>query len=139
LLDIAYQTSAFCRLGRMTKHPAAELIWTAFCDRFNIAQKAVPLFDTAPDGTVSLKSVGKTSQRSLLVRSPAMEAMLRGEVSKLVADWESHTHRLDGLIYLMGFKQGNTFVPLYIGKTETLGKGDGNLSANIKNLDRDTS
>jgi hypothetical protein len=43
----------------MTKHPAAELIWNTFCNRFNIAQKAVPLFDTLPDGAVSWKTLGK--------------------------------------------------------------------------------
>ncbi len=123
----------------MTKHPAAELIWNAFCSRFSIAQKAVPLFATQPDGTVSLKTVGKAVQRPLLMRSPDMETMVRAEVAKLVADHEAGTHRLDGLIYMMGTKQGNTLGPLYIGKTETLGKGDGNLSANIQHLDTDTS
>ena len=34
---------------------------------------------------------------------------------------------------------GNHFVPLYIGKTETFGKGDRNLSANVRNLKSDRS
>lgn len=123
----------------MNRHLPAELFWNALCSRFSIAQKAVPLFDTQPDGSVSLKTVGKASTRSLLVRSPAMEAMVRAEAAKLIADHESGAHRLDGLIYMMGTKQGNSFVPLYIGKTETLGKSDGSLSSDIRNLDCDTS
>ena len=33
----------------------------------------------------------------------------------------------------------NQIVPLYIGKAEAIGRGDGNLSANIANLHRDKS
>jgi hypothetical protein len=39
----------------------------------------------------------------------------------------------------MAAEEAGHVVPLYIGKTETLGKGDGNLSANIKGIDKDTS
>jgi hypothetical protein len=39
----------------------------------------------------------------------------------------------------MGYRSGSDFDPLYIGKAETLGKGDGNLSANLLRLDSDTS
>lgn len=65
--------------------------------------------------------------------------MVRDEVDRLVADWHSGAHRLDGLIYVMGTINEHRFMPLYIGKAETLGKGDANLSANLANLDRDTS
>ena len=73
------------------------------------------------------------------MRSPEMENLVLTESAKLVADWEAWTHRYDGLIYLMGWMDGNHFVPLYIGKTETFGKGDRNLSANLRNLTSDRS
>jgi hypothetical protein len=124
-------------LGR---HLPAERIWTAFCDRFDIARKAVPLFDANANGVVTSRMVGRgQTARLVLSRSAAMEVMVRDEVERLVADWRTGTHRLDGLIYMIGSITEQKFVPLYIGKTETLGKGDANLSANIANLDRDTS
>lgn len=124
----------------MSRHLAAERIWEAFCSRFDIARKAVPLFDASADGVVTTRQIGRgPSLRPILCRSAAMESMVREETQKLVADWTSGLHRLDGLIYMMGHLQGTQFVPLYIGKTETLGKGQGNLSSNLQNLDRDTS
>jgi predicted RNase H-like nuclease len=63
-----------------------------------------------------------------------MEALVVEEATKVVADWHSGAGQYDGLIYLMGWRDGHQFIPLYIGKAETLGKGDGNLSANLKNL-----
>lgn len=49
-------------------------------------------------------------------------------------------HEFDGLIYMM-FRQTDDqkVLPLYIGKAETLGKGDGNLSANLLRLAADRS
>lgn len=61
------------------------------------------------------------------------------ETDKLVADWESGTHQYDGLIYMIGYKEDDIFTPLYIGKTESFGKGKSNLSVNIKNLHTDKS
>ncbi len=77
--------------------------------------------------------------RPVLARSPAMEALVIAEAAKLVDDWRSGQHRYGGLIYCMGWHQNGMVVPLYIGKAETLGKGDGNLSANLKNLATDRS
>ena len=68
-----------------------------------------------------------------------MEALLRSEARRAVEDYESGRHDIDGLIYMMGWTEANRFIPLYIGKAETLGRGGGNLSANLKNLDRDAS
>jgi hypothetical protein len=62
-----------------------------------------------------------------------------GEVKPLVADWEATTIQLDGLICRMGHCRGSVFGPLYIGKSETLGKLNINLSASILNLQRDGS
>ena len=68
-----------------------------------------------------------------------MEALVLAETTKLVEDWEAKAHRHDGLIYCMGWRDDAQFVPLYVGKAETIGKGVRNLSANIKNLKADRS
>jgi hypothetical protein len=101
-------------------------------------EQSVPLFTTDADGVVKHRMLGRSS-RPILMRSPEMEALILVETDKLAEDWESRTHRYDGLIYCMGERQGDQFIPLYIGKTETFGKGAGNLSANIKNLKTDKS
>ena len=66
-----------------------------------------------------------------------MEKLVRGECGKLIADWKAKAGAYDGLIYLMATEQDGQVVPLYIGKAETLGKGNGDLSANIKGVDGD--
>jgi hypothetical protein len=63
---------------------------------------------------------------------------VRSEVDAIVEDHRDHGN-LDGLIYMMGTKRPDHFLPLYIGKAETLGRGDKDFSANLKNLSRDTS
>jgi hypothetical protein len=68
-----------------------------------------------------------------------MESLVRRECTKLIDDWRSKAHFFDGMLYLMGVDEPNGVVPLYIGKAETLGKGNGNLSANIRGIERDTS
>jgi hypothetical protein len=56
----------------------------------------------------------------------------------LVPDWTSGTKKFDGMLYMMGWKRSGSFVPLYIGKTESTGRGGG-LSVNITNLRTDKS
>ena len=68
-----------------------------------------------------------------------MENLVLTESAKLLTDWEAQTHRYDGLTYFRGWMNGNDFVPLCIGKTETLGKSKRNLSANLRNLKSDRS
>jgi hypothetical protein len=119
---------------------SAQRIWNGFCERFSIVKECVPLFEFTAHGTVATKSLGKAaSARSVLARSAEMEAMILREAEKLLEDWESKQHKLDGLIYCMGWKQHGHFIPLYIGKAETFGKGDGNLSANLQNIHSDRS
>ena len=113
-------------------------VWNKFCQRFKVAEQSVPLFTTDAAGVVSHRMLGRTS-RPVLMRSPEMEALIVAETAKLVDDWESGKHQYDGLIYFMGWRQDEQFIPLYIGKTESFGKGVGNLSANIKNLKTDKS
>jgi len=97
----------------------AQFIWNAFCARFNIAKECVPLFESTTNGIVATKTIGKAaSTRSVLARSAEMEEMILRETEKLLEDWKSKQHKLDGLIYCMGWKQHGHFIPLYIGKTE---------------------
>jgi hypothetical protein len=111
-------------------------LWTKFCERH--IDSCVPLFATEGN-TVLTKTIGRNGGRSVLLRSPEMEALVLRETQKLVEDWKVGSHRFDGLIYCMGWKREGAFIPLYIGKAETLGKGDRNLSANLKNLTTDKS
>ncbi len=68
-----------------------------------------------------------------------MEGLIIREANLLVHDWRAGRHEFDGLIYVMFVLESGSVIPLYIGKAESLGKGDRNLSANLKNLDTDTS
>ena len=98
------------------------------------------MFELAPSGCVAKKMIGRgTSARPVLARSSEMESMLLREVAKLEEDWTAKRHKLDGLIYVLGIKHLDGYIPLYVGKAETLGKGDGNLSANLKNIRTDRS
>jgi hypothetical protein len=119
---------------------SATRIWNGFCDRFNVVKECVPLFDANDSGVVVTRLIGRgPTIRPVLSRSAEMEAMVLREVTKLQEDWETKRHRLDGLIYLVGWKEQNQFKPLYIGKAETFGRGDGNLSANLKGIQTDRS
>lgn len=118
----------------------ARAIWQDFCNRFEVIHSAVPLFDADLGGFVTTRLIGRgTAQRAVLARSAAMEALIRRHTQLLIEDRESGQPQFDGLIYCMGLKQGDEFVPLYIGKAETSGKRNGNLSANLMRLGTDTS
>jgi hypothetical protein len=114
-------------------------IWRQFCDSQDVKGAWVPLFETTPDGTVNTKIIGQTNIRPVLCRNADMEELVRRECRKLIDDWKAHEAKYDGLIYMMAYEESGEVVPLYIGKTETLGKSGGNLSANIKGIERDTS
>jgi hypothetical protein len=114
-------------------------IWCHFCTRMQINKYSVPLFRCSEDRIVQTKTIGVTSQRTILRRSDQMESMIRTETDTLVHDWTNERDEFDGLIYMMFLKESEEVVPLYIGKTETIGKGDRNLSVNIKNLHSDLS
>ena len=111
-------------------------IWDKFCERFKVNETCVSLFATS-NGAVQLRSVGRDG-RQVLMRSEECDAKILAETDLLVADWKTGIHKYDGMIYMMGWME-DTFIPLYIGKTESLGKGNGNLSVNIKNLHSDRS
>jgi len=98
----------------------------------------VPLFKHK-NFIVDVKKIGQRVKRSILCRSELMEQLIQNETDKLVEDWRKKEDKLDGLIYMMYIKENNEVYPLYIGKTETIGKGNRNLSVNIKNLHTDFS
>ncbi|MEI6601438.1 MAG: hypothetical protein WCN21_13235 [Comamonadaceae bacterium] len=118
----------------------ADEIWNKFCQRLNVVEQCVPLFLADPGGLVAHRWIGKgETARPVLMRSPQMEALIVEITRTLVDDWKSGLNRYDGMIYCMGWLHEKQMVPLYIGKAETVGKGLGNLSANLKNLATDRS
>lgn len=114
-----------------------QALWDTFCRRFNVVGGCVPLFAVDDHNNVEVKKIGK-AQRMGLVRSQGCESMIMAVADQLVPDWTSGTKRFDGMLYMMGRKQSGSFVLLYIGKTESTGRGGG-LSLNITNLRTDKS
>lgn len=117
-----------------------QAIWDGFCSRFNVYEHCVPLFELDGDGNAAVKTKYSTSKttglprkKRYLVRSDRCEELILSVTDQLVADWVSGAKRLDGMLYMMGWKQSGKFVPLYIGKTESKGR-NGGMSANITNL-----
>jgi len=114
-----------------------QALWEAFCARFCVLETCVPLFATDDDGNVRVRNIGRV-QKQILVRSAECEALILGVTDQLIPDWMSGAKRYDGMLYMMGWKKLGEFVPLYIGKTESTGRGGG-LSVNIVNLHREKS
>ena len=110
-------------------------LWIDFCKRFSIRETGVPLFH-ADNGFVSVSSVGRNPGRNVLQLSNQMEALVISEVQKVIDDYNDGQHRYEGLIYLMYKIRGDLVIPLYVGRSEKLGKGGGNLSAKIENIER---
>jgi len=116
-------------------------IWDKFCSGFKITDTCVPLFEVDNDGNVKTKKIGKTLRRTVLQRSQRMESMIVEIARQLIDDYTNHNDNpdmeraFDGMLYMMGWKEEGRFLPLYVGKTETLGrKDDGGLSRNIRGI-----
>jgi len=113
-------------------------LWKTLCGKLHF-EDCVPLFATDDHVTVKTKEIGRTLRRPVLQRSDAMEEKVRGIADQLVGDYYRHKdnpefeREFDGMLYMMGWQEDDgTFRPLYVGKTETLGrKDDGGLSANL--------
>ena len=114
-------------------------LWDTFSEQHSIRDSWVPLFNTSSNGTVQTKIIGTSNIRNVLCRSDQMESIVIRECAKLVDDWTSNTHLYDGLLYIMAVEDIQGVVPLYIGKAESYGKKSGNLSVNIKGIERDKS
>ena len=90
--------------------------------------------------TVCQSKLGKqVEKRITLARSNEMDALIRQQVELLTDESGINQHIYDGLIYMMLQVDEGLVSPLSIGKAETIGKGDMNLSANLKNIGGDTS
>ena len=113
-------------------------VWDRFSVDFQIAETCVPLFEEDRDGNVMTKMIGVTRRRPVLQRSQAMESMVIEVVQQLIDDYSTNPlgeREFDGMLYMMGWKEDERFLPLYVGKTETLGrKDDGGLSENIRGI-----
>ena len=110
-------------------------IWNQFCAKHRVAADAVPLFETDCQLEVATKPYGK-KVRELLCRSHQMDNMLVQACDMLIGDWETAANSYDGLIYIMCYLDGDNVVPLYVGKTETFGKKNRNLSENIRGVSK---
>ena len=65
-----------------------------------------------------------------------MDELIVSEVRKVIQDYADGQYCYEGLIYLMYKIRGQLVIPLYVGKSEKYGKDGGNLSANIKAIER---
>lgn len=96
----------------------------------NLGYEFTPLFETTYDSLVvetKIKKV-KGNERRLLKRSHEMEqAVIR------VIETNIDNPEWEGIIYVMGLKDIDNFIPLYIGKADKKGVKN-NISANIKNI-----
>lgn len=111
----------------------ASEIWTRWCHTQKVIEHGVPLFQCSDETHVETRAVGKAGARWIVQRHRLMEEMILAQTEILVTDWKQSQHRYDGMIYLMFRKEvGSTVIPLYIGKAETFGKGNANLSANLR-------
>jgi hypothetical protein len=69
-----------------------------------------------------------------------MEALMRQEAKRFIDDHKAAMGLYDGIIYMMHTRgSGGGVVSRYIGKSETVGKTSGLLSANLARLATDTS
>ena len=69
-----------------------------------------------------------------------MEALMRQEAKRVIDDHNAATGLYDGIVYMMHIRGGDGgVVPCYIGKSETVGKTSGVLSANLNRLATDRS
>jgi hypothetical protein len=121
-------------------------LWKRFCEKHKIADTGVPLFSISNnsvniveidiDRRVKLAAIHKVKKRQILLLSPQMEKLVISEVKKVLDDFSTGSEQYEGLIYMMYRLQNGQIVPLYIGKSEKYGKKGGNLSVNIKRIER---
>lgn len=109
-------------------------LWNEFCQIHSVIDSSVPLFELSGDN-VSIRPYGK-NERLLLQRSQEMDRLVITETNKVLKDFETGAKKYDGLIYMMFWVEDGSVIPLYIGKSEKIGRRGGNLSANIDNIER---
>lgn len=117
----------------------ARELWDQWCKEQKIAEQGVPLFECDDQLIVQTKTIGLKSKRPVLCRHQDMEDLIVKQVALLTTDWEDGIHEFDGLIYVMFARTDSSVIPLYIGKAETFGKGERNLSVNLRSVHADRS
>jgi len=105
-------------------------IWDDFCRQNHIADEGKPLFECV-GGRVSTKEIGWKPKHKVLVRSSEVDIYLIKTAVSLREDYDGKDGKYEGILYLMFRKQGRKVVPLYIGKTEKIGR-KGELSNLLK-------
>ena len=115
-----------------TDNSAKTRLWTDFAIQHRLAEDSVPLFDLNHD-QVNVMPYGRNS-RLVLKRSAEMDSLMRAHGRQLIQEHDQSKVIHDGILYMMLKRDGERVAPLYIGKAETFGKGDRNLSANISDL-----
>ncbi len=113
-------------------HAPKTALWQDFAEAHKIAELSVPLFDIR-NGHVTSIPFGRDN-RMVLKRSIQMEALMRDLGNQLIKEHRVSKVTHDGILYMMISRCAGNIEPLYIGKAETFGKGDRNLSANISDL-----
>lgn len=111
--------------------PKLEL-WNRFIATNRVIEDAAPLFKM--EGNCVASFAYGSNERTMLMRSSQMELLMRSLGRQLVGEFNSGAIQSDGILYVMMTRLNDSFVPRYIGKAELLGRGDHNLSANIKDL-----
>jgi hypothetical protein len=97
----------------LNDHASAIDVRTQFRRRYGVLEGSVLLFAADAQGVVAHRAIGRNeTARLVLSRSAEMEALVRTEVAKLVDDWRSGSSRYGGLIYCMGWREPNLFMPL---------------------------
>jgi hypothetical protein len=108
-------------------------LWDAFCSAHSIIETGVPLFRTDTDGSVSRDCFGK-DKRQVLARSREMEELLVSVVESVLDDPAKGGLDLEGVLYLMHWRENRRILPLYIGRAGKYGRSDGKISANLDNI-----
>ncbi len=117
--------------GRMPCVSPKLALWDRFCSEHRVAERGVPLFAAAPDGSVEVFPYGRDG-RPMLRRSAAMEAMVVETVEAVLA---AERPDAEGLLYIMHRLGGDgRVVPLYIGKAGRHGRSGAPVSANIASI-----
>ena len=109
-------------------------IWLDFLTRYKVSDNASELF-LNNKMHCNVEHKGRNDNlRPFLVRHPSMEKQIIEQASIVEDDYNNNKKLYEGIIYLMFTIMHEQIIPLYIGKTETFGKSNKNLSENIKTL-----
>jgi hypothetical protein len=112
-------------------------LWDDFATAHHIREAGVPLFATTVDGRTVSAPFGP-DKRLVLQRSAEMEDMLIAQAERVVQGLSAGDEDLEGVLYMMHWRDGERIVPLYIGRAGKYGRQE-KISANLLNLARDRS